>query len=49
VIHTAQKIADLRGCDGEEFCRQSSFNARNVFSLPVVADSRETSCFKSLT
>jgi len=34
VIHTAQKIADLRGCDGEEFCRQSSFNARKVFSLP---------------
>lgn len=34
VIHTARQIAGLRDCDWEEFCRQSSWNARKVFSLP---------------
>ena len=34
LIHTARQIANLRGCDWEEFCRQVSLNARKVFSLP---------------
>lgn len=43
VVHTAQKIARLRGCELREFARQSSHNARKVFSLPQeeIADSPE--------
>lgn len=33
VLHTAQKIAQLRRCDLEEFAGQASVNARKVFSL----------------
>ncbi len=43
VVHTAQKIARLRGCELQEFARQSSHNARKVFALPQeeIADSPE--------
>jgi len=36
IVHTAEKIAQLRHQDFEAIARQTTENARKIFSLPVL-------------